>query len=514
MLHTPLFGNHQRAKASMINLKGVARPVEYTGHICEHRATRQAVTLCDVSHMGEIAVSGPDATALLQWLLVGNVAKMAVGQVLYSALCNDSGHVMDDLVLMRLGAERYLMVVNVTMIQKDMQWVLHHAQKFPHARVEDVSTATALMALQGPLSRETLQKIVEADLAPLAYYHALETRLFTREGGLFNVIITRTGYTGEWGYEICAPRDAAPFIWDEVMRAGRPLGIMGHGVAARESLRTEAGLLLNGNDMDGQTTPFEAGLGRLVDLSVPFVGRDALVEAQKHPLRKMMVGLAHQGNATLRYGCPVLYEGQPVGMVTSGPVSPALTGGASLGLAYVPPHMAEPGQALSVQTPAGIVPVSVVKLPFIRRRVKDTPTELTRSPFELRFVNEDLWLASDGNGNQVIGLTEYAQFHLGDILFYGALPVGSAIAAKAPLAHLDAYTRPFALTLPVAARIVSVPQRLAETPLLITRYPYHMDGLMIVQCDAPFATLSFDEWCARVARCESYASWSTAKRTV
>ena len=324
MKHTPLFVQHVRDASAVINLKGFARAMQYHGHVAEHRATRQSVSLCDVSHMGELEIKGPDALTLVQKLITNDAGKLAINQALYSVMCDDHGMVLDDLVCFRLAADHFVWVVNVTKTDADYQWVLRHAQGMD-VQVSNVSTDTALLALQGPESREALQRITKADLATLKYYWLTQTVIRTAHAEV-PCIISRTGYTGERGYEIMLARDLAPWVWDELLMAGRPLGIVPQGVAARESLRTEAGYLLNGNDMDGETNPIEAGLGWVVKLSKAFIGRDALARIEADGVSRKMVGLEIEGSRTIRNGYRIYRNGKEIGRVTSGPLSPSLTG--------------------------------------------------------------------------------------------------------------------------------------------------------------------------------------------
>ena len=512
MRHTPLFSQHLALGATMLNLKGVARPMEYCGHTREHSATRNAVTLCDVSHMGEFMFTGKNAAALLQKVIVGNVDKLYDGKVMYSAFCNDLGHVLDDLVLMRLAEDRWLMVVNVTMIEEDYQWVISH-NDFEDAVVTNISTDTALMALQGPYARETLQKITRKNLSEMDYYTVAETEIVTREGGVVPCVISRTGYTGEIGFEICCARDFAPFIWEELMRVGRPFGIMGQGVAARESLRTEAGLLLNGNDMDGKTTPFEAGIGWIVDLSKDFVGRDALVKAKEQGPSKKMVGLELDGLPTMRYGYAVFCDGRRVGTVTSGPINRAIAG-KSLGLAYVEPALATPGQQLEVEILGERWPVTVVKLPFRARHAKDEPAVRTYSPFDVQFINEYVWCKKLASGEYAVGLTEFAASELGETLYFKAPAVGVSFTPDNPVAYLDSYRCVFPVTLPVNGEVLRVQQDFVEHPDRITCYPYYEDGIIAVKFAEDPALMTFEDYVRKVAERTSYACWSNAKRTV
>lgn len=519
MRQTPLFNQHLKLGASMINLKDVARPVEYASHSTEHHATRTAVTLCDVSHMGELTFTGKDAARLLQYLVVGNVDKLTDGKAMYSAFCNEQGHVTDDMVLMRLAADRFLMVVNVTMVEKDFQWVLARARDLGTLDVEvcDVSCATALMALQGPYARDTLQKVTRAKLDTIPYYSVVETEIATLGGGVIPCVISRTGYTGELGFEICVARDGAPFIWEELMRVGQPFGIMGHGVAARESLRTEAGLLLNGNDMDGKTTPYEAGIGWTVDLNIDFVGKKALVTAKAAGPAKCMVGLVLDGMPTMRHGYAV-YEhpegGNSVGTVTSGPLGCALTG-KSLGLAYVRPELAKPGQDLYVDILGDRHAVTVTSLPFLPRRSKDALPPRTMSPFALSYLNAHIWLVPSGTNRFVVGITDYAQNLLGEILYFKPPVVGHHYAASETLGYTDSYRCVFPLTLPIDCTVVSVNESLITSPADINRYPYHLEGLFTIELPVkPHMLQDFRQHVSEVSHLKSYAVWITKRRTV
>lgn len=511
MRHTPLFAQHVAQGASVINLKGVARPMEYVGHVAEHKATREAVTLCDVSHMGELVFTGSDSEALLARIIVGNPAKLSPGKVMYSALCDDHGFVMDDLVLMRLEKNRWLMVVNVTMIEKDYQWILRH-NDFKDAVVENISTDMALMALQGPFSRETLQIVCEADLSLMEYYSCVETQIATIESDVVPCVVSRTGYTGELGFEICCERQYAPFIWRRLMTVGRPFGIMGHGVAARESLRTEAGLLLNGNDMDGQATPYEAGLGWLVDMSHDFIGKEALQKAKEAGPSRKMVGLVLKGRPTMRNGYKIYLGDEQVGTVTSGPISQELAG-ASLGLGYVRPDLSTPGQLLEVEIFGERFPVTVTKLPFKERNAKMVPPVTTLSPFGLSFIDEMIWCKKITPREWIIGLTEYAVSQLGECLYYKPGAPGT-YTAESPLAWADSYRMAWPMKLPVAADVLSVRDDAIENPLLLNRYPYRQDGLMTVHFEELPPLMDFDAYLAKVTKLSGYAVWSKAKRTV
>ena len=388
MKRTPLYDQHVRDASAVINLKGFARAMQYVGHVREHRATREGVSLCDVSHMGEFEFKGPDALPLVQRLITNDAGRLAVNQALYSAMCDERGILLDDLVCFRLAADHFVWVVNVTKTDDDYQWVLKHAQGM-NVAVRNISSDTALLALQGPASREVLQRIAKADLAPLKYYWLTQTVVHTEHAEV-PCMVSRTGYTGELGYEIMVDRDLAPWVWDELLAAGRPLGIVPQGVAARESLRTEAGYLLNGNDMDAETNPIEAGLGWVVKLSKDFIGRDALARIAANGVARKMVGLEVDGARTIRNGYRIYRNGKETGRVTSGPLSSELAG-RNCGLGYVATADAAIGTELEVDIRGTRAKGRVVAMPFCARRVKDEPPVRTWSPYALRFSDSHIW---------------------------------------------------------------------------------------------------------------------------
>ncbi|HEV8437465.1 MAG TPA: glycine cleavage system aminomethyltransferase GcvT [Methylomirabilota bacterium] len=514
MRHTPLFDRHVRDASVAINLKGFARGMHYGGHIVEHRAVREAVSLCDVSHMGEIDIEGPDALALVQKLITNDARPLEVDQALYSVMCDESGTIIDDLVCYRLAPDRFLWVVNVTKTDEDYGWVLRHARGM-EVTVKNVSTDTALLALQGPESREVLQRLTKADLSGLRYYRLTRTIMHTAHAEV-ECMISRTGYTGERGYEIMVARDLAPWVWDELLLAGRPLGIVPHGVAARESLRTEAGYLLNGNDMDAVTNPFEAGLGWVVKLSKDFIGKKALQAIRDQGVTRTLVGIEVEGRHVIRYGYGLYRNGAAIGRVTSGPLSPSLTG-RSLGLGYVSAEHAVPGTAIEVDIRGTRYGARVAATPFRRRRVREEPAASTYSPYELRYSPSHVWARRHGREDVVtLGLSDFGQRSLGDILFAELPRVGDAATAGTSLGWLDSYRRPFDIVSPVTGEVVAVDGALPERPEHINAYPYARAGLVTVRMTRPseYETLmSFEDYAQVVARLTRYDEWSRERRT-
>ena len=511
MKHTPLFEQHIRDASVVINLKGFARAMQYSGHMKEHRATREAVTLCDVSHMGEVDFRGPDAEALVQKLITGDASKLAVNQCLYSVMCNEKGTVIDDLVCFRLARDHFIWVVNVTKTDYDYQWILKHAAGM-NVVVRNVSSDFALMALQGPESREVLQRITKADLSALRYYWLSDTIVRTAQGEV-PCIVSRTGYTGERGYEILVARDLAPAVWDELLLVGRPLGIVPHGVAARESLRTEAGYLLNGNDMDGTTNPFEAGLGWVVKFSKEFVGRAALEDVKKKGVKRTIVGLEVQGPSTIRKGQRLFANGVLVGDVTSGPLVSA--SGAGQGLGYVQVEYAKPGTELEVEIRDRKHRVRVVALPLAPRRAKEEPLIRTYSPYELRFTRSHVWARSDGDGVITVGISDFGQRILGDVLHAEGPRAGDQVTAGAAAGWLDTYRKTFEIASPLAGEVIEVNSAALRTPAGINAYPYSTAGIFRIRASNPReyeSLMSFAEYAGLTAELSRYERWSQEKR--
>ena len=514
MKRTPLYDQHVRDASAVINLKGFARAMQYVGHVREHRATRETVTLCDVSHMGEFDFKGPDALALVQKLITNDAAKLSVDQALYSTMCDERGMLIDDLVCFRLATDHFVWVVNVTKTDDDYQWVLKHAHGMD-VTVRNISADTALIALQGPASREVLQRISKADLAPLKYYWLVQTVLHTAHAEV-PCTVSRTGYTGELGFEIMVGRDLAPWVWDELLLVGRPLGILPHGVAARESLRTEAGYLLNGNDMDAETNPFEAGLGWVVKLSKDFIGRDALRRIEAGGVKRRMVGIEVEGPITIRNGYRIYRNGKEVGGVTSGPLSASLTG-RNCGLGYVASADAAIGTELEVDIRGKRAKAKVITMPFCARRVKNEPEVNTWSPYELRFSEQHMWARLDDYSKDTVavGLSDFRQRALGDVLALELPKVGAKIAAGAVVGWGDSYRRAFDLVAPVSGEVVAVDNDATRDPSRVNAYPYLRGGLLKVRFDQPRAyaeLMSFADYAEHVRRVSRYDEWTRERR--
>ncbi len=348
-------------------------PLRYTSDIAEHVAVRTAAGLFDLSHMGEIRISGPDAAALLDYALVGNLSALRFQGARYTMICAEDGGVVDDLIVYRDLEDAYLVVANASNHEVVLAALTERTDGFD-ATVEDRSPQTALIAVQGPRALEILRATAGldetgGDIGDSKYYACLPA---TFEGE--PVLVARTGYTGEDGFEFFLDAERAPALWRAFLAAGADFGLVPAGLSARDSLRLEAGMPLYGNELDRTTTPHDAGLGRVVKLDkttadgepLPFVGRAALEARDAATATRTLVGLEGLGRRAARHGYPVTTpDGQPVGVVTSGAPSPTL--GHPVAMAYVTPELSAPGTDLAVDVRGRLEPVRVVPLPFYRR---------------------------------------------------------------------------------------------------------------------------------------------------
>jgi len=362
MHRTALHDRHHALGARIIPFAGWEMPVQYQGIIEEHRAVRTAAGLFDLSHMGELYVDGSESAQALDSALVTAPSKLAIGRAHYSMIAAEDGSVMDDLIVYRLGATKYMVVANASNVETVVAALKERLHPFD-ATLEDATRQVSLVAIQGPLSAGILQPLTTADLSQLKYYASVQ-------GTACGVpaLIARTGYTGEDGFELFVAWGDAETVWSALMDAGRGRGLMPVGLGARDTLRLEAGMPLYGQELDRETTPFEAGLGRVVkfDKAGEFTGRAAL-EASKDAPRKTLVGLRLTGRGIARTGYPVYLPGRDgqVGVVTSGTSSPTV--GAPIAMAYLPPDSAAIGTAVEVGIRNQRVAAEVVAMPFYRR---------------------------------------------------------------------------------------------------------------------------------------------------
>lgn len=360
-LATPLLERHRALGARIVEYAGWLMPVQYAGIIDEHRAVRERAGLFDLGHMGELFVEGPEAGAALARALVTDPRSLAVGRAHYSMICAPDGGVIDDLIVYRLAEDRFLVVANAANAATVSDELVGRMDGF-RAVLDDRALATALVAVQGPASVAILGPLTTVDLALLRYYAIAEGEV----AGI-PALVARTGYTGEDGFEVFVETAEAGALWDAFYAAGGPHGLVPVGLGARDTLRLEAGMPLYGNELDRSTTPFDAGLGRVVtlDRDTDFVGRGALAAARAEGPKKSLVGLVVRGRGIARHGHPVHAGERRTGVVTSGTMSPTL--GVPIAMASVAPGDAVPGTMLEVEIRAARAAVEVVPLPFYRR---------------------------------------------------------------------------------------------------------------------------------------------------
>jgi aminomethyltransferase len=359
---TPLYEAHLAAGARMVEFAGWDMPVQYKGVIEEHTAVRERAGVFDVSHMGELTVEGPQALDALQSLVTNDLSKVKDGQAQYSALCNERGGVIDDVIVYRFAGDRFFVCVNASGREKDFDWVKQHSGGA--TLVEQRSDDWAQLAIQGPKAAALVDALSEPKVIDLSYYHFRQATV----AGIQGCIVARTGYTGEDGFEVFCPPEHARKLWDAVVAGGaQPCGL-----GARDSLRLEVAFRLYGNDMDEEHTPLEAGLGWIVKLDKPrgFIGQGAMKAQKAAGLARKLVGLKCDGRGIARHGYPVRARGgsEDVGVITSGTMSPMLK--EPIALAYVPAALAKEGTELDVMVRNQPVAARVVKTPFVAKDKK------------------------------------------------------------------------------------------------------------------------------------------------
>jgi len=355
---TPLHDEHLRLSGKMVPFAGYAMPVQYPSGIqAEHRAVREAAGLFDVSHMGEFHLAGPDALELVQEVTVNDASGLEVGQAQYSALLQEDGGVLDDLLVYRTGPEEYLLVVNAANRTVDWDQVSRHANGMD-LELEDRSDAYGLLALQGPRAEDILARVTGVELKDLGYYRCAHGSVAGVRG-----LVARTGYTGEDGFELYLPAGETAMVWRTLLKEGAPAGLLPAGLGARDTLRLEMGYALYGNDLDREHTALESGLGWIVKLEKDsFVGRDALIRQKEAGVKRRLVGIRLSDRGFPRPGYPVVVGGAEVGALTSGTVSPSL--GDGIALAYLPVEHAKPDTPVAIRVRDREIPGTVQRPPF------------------------------------------------------------------------------------------------------------------------------------------------------
>ncbi len=358
-LKTPLYDCHVQSKGKIVPFAGYLLPVQYeTGVITEHMAVRKAAGLFDVSHMGEVMLTGSDALFNVQRIVTNDCSRMVNGQVKYSPMCNEAGGVVDDLLVYKINPEKYLLVINAANRFKDVEWIKQNLSG--SVVFEDISDQTAQIALQGPNSAGILGKLCEASELPVKYYTFKEKSMV----GKIPCLISKTGYTGEDGYELyCSPSVAAD-LWNMLMEAGSEEGLIPCGLGARDTLRLEAAMPLYGHEMDDDITPLETGLGFAVKMDKEdFIGKSGMIA--RGEIKRKRVGLNITGRGIAREKCPVFYEGKEVGVTTSGTHCPYI--GRPVAMALLSTDYTAPGTKLEVEVRGKRISAEITELPFYKK---------------------------------------------------------------------------------------------------------------------------------------------------
>lgn len=360
MKDTALSAIHAALGAKMVPFAGYNMPVSYQGINIEHQTVREKVGVFDVSHMGEFFVTGPNALSLIQRVCSNDASKLEDGQAQYSCFPNEDGGVVDDLIVYRIAAEKWLLVVNASNIDKDWAWInLHNTMG---ASLENSSDHYSLLAIQGPKAIQAMQSLTQENLSAIKFY----TFKINTFAGVENVIISATGYTGSGGFEIYCKNTQVAKIWTKVLEAGADWGIQPIGLAARDTLRLEMGYCLYGNDIDDTTSPLEAGLGWITKFNKDFINSESLKKQKEIGVSKTLVGFELSQRGIPRQGYAIVdAQGNSIGRVTSGTMSPSM--GKGIGLGYVPMALKEVGSQIHIQIRNKIVPAMVVKLPFYKK---------------------------------------------------------------------------------------------------------------------------------------------------
>lgn len=359
MKNIALSTTHEALGAKMVPYAGYNMPVQYEGVNIEHETVRKSVGVFDVSHMGEFLVKGPHALELIQKVCSNDASKLTIGKAQYSYLPNETGGVVDDLIIYKIEEEVYLLVVNASNIEKDWNWI--SSKNEVGAELKNLSDDYSLLAIQGPKAVEAMQPLSSHDLAAIPFYNFVVGDF----AGIEHVIISATGYTGSGGFEIYCKNSEVKQIWDKVFEAGASYGIKPIGLAARDTLRLEMGYCLYGNDIDETTSPIEAGLGWVTKFNKDFTNSEALKSEKEQGPKNKLVGFELDEKGIPRHGYDIVDGvGKKIGVVTSGTMSPMLNKG--IGLGYVPTELSEVGTKINIQIRKNAVSATIIKTPFYK----------------------------------------------------------------------------------------------------------------------------------------------------
>lgn len=359
MKNTALTATHEALGAKIVPFAGFNMPVQYEGVNIEHETVRNSVGVFDVSHMGEFLIEGEHALDLIQKVSSNDASKLTIGKAQYSCLPNETGGIVDDLIIYRVKEHTYLLVVNASNIEKDWNWI--QSKNDVGATMRNISDDYSLLAIQGPKAIEAMQSLTSEDLSAINFYNFVVGDF----AGIEHVIISATGYTGSGGFEIYCKNSEVKQIWDKVFEAGADFGIKPIGLAARDTLRLEMGYCLYGNDIDDTTSPIEAGLGWITKFTKDFTNSEALKTEKENGPKRKLIAFELDERGIPRQGYDIVDDsGNAIGHVTSGTMSPSM--GKGIGLGYVPTETSSVGNKINIQIRKNAVPATVVKLPFYK----------------------------------------------------------------------------------------------------------------------------------------------------
>lgn len=366
MRRTPLYEEHLASGARMVDFAGWEMPIQYQGIIDEHLAIRSRAGIFDVSHMGDVLISGPNAKDLLLRLLTNDISKLPVWKALYSHILNERGKIIDDTIVYRLGEEEYLLIPNAATTDRVVEWIEEHRSS---EVVENISSRVACIALQGPMAVNILQRLTSEDVPSIYHFTCRFLDLGTKVSGdvIWNgkALVARTGYTGEDGFEIMLDSSLAVEVWRKLLSAGRQDGLVPAGLGARDTLRLEMGYLLSGTDFDGSQSSVQTGPSWVIKWDHDFIGREALRADAANGSLPRLACIQLESKGIPRHGYYIMHDGKVVGHVTSGTFSPSLRRGIAMG--YLPPELAKEGQEVGIAIRNERVPAKVVRPPFLKR---------------------------------------------------------------------------------------------------------------------------------------------------
>lgn len=350
---------HEDLGAKMVPFAGFEMPVRYSSDKEEHLAIRESVGVFDVSHMGEFLIKGPNSLKLIQKVTSNDASNLINGQAQYSCFPNETGGIIDDLIVYKFGEDDYMMVVNASNIEKDWNWVVKNNTM--NADIKNVSDDISLFAVQGPKASEAIQPLTDVALADISFYHFVKGTI----AGIEDVIISGTGYTGSGGFELYVPNSKAELLWNEIFKSGKHLDIKPIGLGARDTLRMEMGYCLYGNDIDDTTSPLEAGLGWITKLGKEFINSENIKKQKEEGVSRKLIGLKMLERGIPRQGYPILdLDGNQIGVITSGTMSPSLNLGIGMGYVQVGHH--QPGTEVLISIRNKNLKAEIVKPPFVK----------------------------------------------------------------------------------------------------------------------------------------------------